>query len=299
VNAPPEPDLPLARPLPPERRPQRLGLRLPDGCPTSVYLHRPVAGAERPPVLYVHGIQSHPGWFGGSAAHLAGAGVAVYMPVRRGSGDSPAPRGDARSASHLMGDVAAACRFVQERASAERLHLVGVSWGGKVLAAYAACGGGAEVASLTLIAPGLAPRVDVPRATKLAVAASLLCCPRRRFELPLNDESLFTDNEEMRAYLRGDGMRLHRATARFLWASRRLDGLIRRAPRGAVAVPTTLILARRDRIIDNAATRSAVERLTGGAARVVELDGAHTLEFEADPTPLYDALAEAVGAATH
>jgi len=58
-------------------------------------------------------------------------------------------------------------------------------------------------------------------------------------------------------------------------------------------MPTTLLLAKRDRIIDNAATRAVVERLTAHRAVVQELDAAHVLEFEPDPQPFYAALAAA------
>ena len=277
------------------QRPERAVLRLADGYCTSVYIHRP-PGAASSAVLYVHGIQSHPGWFFGSAAHLARRGQAVFQVTRRGSGDNPSSgRGDAASAPQLLDDIDAAWDFAAEASGAQALHLLGVSWGGKLLAAYACSRPRAKAAkSLTLVAPGIVPRVDVSLATKLKIAAALVLRPRRQFEIPLSDVELFTDNEQMRDYLRSDAHRLHRATARFLRASRRLDLMLRRCPRGRLGVPTTLILARRDRIIDNAATRAAVERLTGGSAVVRELDGAHTLEFEADPGGFYEVLAEAL-----
>jgi alpha-beta hydrolase superfamily lysophospholipase len=100
----------------------------------------------------------------------------------------------------------------------------------------------------------------------------------------------------MQQRLREDPARLHRATARFLYASRELDRRLRRAPEGAIDTPTTLILAERDRIIHNERTAEAVRRLTGDRARIVRLAGAHTLEFEPDPSPLERALIAAVGA---
>jgi len=61
-----------------------------------------------------------------------------------------------------------------------------------------------------------------------------------------------------------------------------------------LTMPTTLLLARQDRIIDNAATRRTVGRLTAGRAVVEEFDGAHTLEFEQETGPYYQALAAAL-----
>jgi len=280
----------------PARRPVREGLPLADGYEAAVYVHSPPAGAEGLPVLYLHGIQSHPGWFVASAAAMAERGHHVFQATRRGSGDNPPPRGHAASADQLLGDVRTACDFVLRRTGAGRLHLVGISWGGKLAACFAA---GLDrpdmLASLTLVAPGIVPRVDLSAAAKLAVAGCLLLAPRREFAIPLNDVTLFTDNEAMWAYLRGDRHRLLRVTARFLYASRCLDAMLRRSARGAIGAATTLLLARDDRIIDNARTRQWVEHLTAGRAVVETLDGAHTLEFETAPSAFHAALLRAIG----
>jgi alpha-beta hydrolase superfamily lysophospholipase len=285
----------FAADLPDGRMPSREVLGLTDGYSTGIYVHSPPEGACGLPVLYVHGIQSHPGWFAASAAAMAAKGHAVFQVTRRGSGDNARLRGHAESASQLLQDLQTACGHVLARSGAERLHLVGVSWGGKLAACYAAqAGGSGQLASLTLVAPGIVPRVDLSAARKLAVAACLLVAPRRPFGIPLNDVELFTDNERMRRYLRTDRHRLLRVTARFLYASRRLDTVLRRAPGGAIAVPATLILARRDRIIDNERTQAEVQRLTGGRAVVEALDGCHTLEFEPDPGAFHASLIMAI-----
>jgi alpha-beta hydrolase superfamily lysophospholipase len=272
-------------PFPANLSPRRMTLRHGDGYETVVYAWPPSpTAARRLPVLQLHGIQSHPGWFGLSAAAMVSAGHTVYQVTRRGSGENALARGDAPSARRLLHDVREACQFVLRQEQCPQLHLVGISWGGK-LAACCCCdpARAADVASLTLIAPGIAPQVDLPWAKKLAVAWSLLASPRRMFDIPLSDVELFTDNPAMREYLRADPLRLHRATARFLYASRRLDRQLQRAPASSIRPPVTLILARRDRIIGNARTRAIVERLCQSKPRVVELDAAHTMEFELNP----------------
>lgn len=311
--------IPWAVRLADDRRPAKLALRLSDGYQTSIYCHRPAEaaplpkqqpnasngprpaglppapGARKLPVLFVHGIQSHPGWFVGSAGHLAELGYPVFQVTRRGSGDNAAHRGHARSARQLLDDVQTACRFVLDRTGAARLHLLGISWGGKLLTAFA-CRQDRQppIASLTLAAPGIAAQVDVAPATKIAIALALLVAPWRRFPIPLSDVELFTDNEEMRRYLRDDPCRLMTATARFLYASRRLDRMLQAAPDACLAMPVSLVLACDDRIIDNARTRQALQRLGGANLLVRELPGAHTMDFHDDPRPYYHALAEAL-----
>lgn len=278
------------RPHPPERVP----LRLSDGYETYMIVHSPPGGPGRLPVIYLHGIQSHPGWFTGSAAELARRGHTVFQVTRRGSGTNERARGHAPSAAQLLGDVRACVREATEHCGTDRVHLLGVSWGGKLAAAYVAeAGDQARMASLVLIAPGIVPRVGVAAAVKWKIALSLLLRPRRMFDIPLSDVGLFTDNLQRQAWLAGDDLRLHQATARFLYASRRLDRLLRRAGRGAISVATTLLLAARDRIIDNDRTGALVDKLTAGGAAVAELDAAHTMEFEPDPHPFYNALASA------
>ena len=264
--------------------PQRIVLRLSDGYETVLYVHRPLAGVTAElPVLQLHGIQSHPGWFGASAAAMAQAGRPVYQLTRRGSGENVAARGDAPSAGRLLEDVREAQRFILLQEKCDQLNLVGISWGGKLAACYccepqAAAG----VASLTLIAPGIVPQVDLPPIKKLAVAWSLVTNPRRLFDIPLSDVELFTDNPAKRDYLRQDPFRLHQATARFLYISRKLDLQLRRVKAGAIRPLVTLLLAKRDRIIDNARTQAMVEKLAHDKPRVTVFDAAHTLEFEVD-----------------
>jgi alpha-beta hydrolase superfamily lysophospholipase len=280
-------------------------LTLPDGYETSVWVHTPpLSVAKALPVLYMHGIQSHPGWFVGSAHAMAQAGHAVYQVIRRGSGDNTQAPGHAQSAQQLLHDVKYAAQFALNETGQDALHLVGVSWGGKLLAAYATWPKRQiQIASLTLIAPGIAPKVDMPAVTKLRIAWAILTNSTRRFDIPLNNVDLFTDNAAMRNYLSLDPFRLKQATARFLNTSRQLDRMLKRSA-GRVAgvrtdasgtsVPTTLILAKQDRIIDNAATIKKIKRLAGENLRIAELPGHHTLEFEPNPQPFYDELTDAV-----
>ena len=248
---------------------------------------KPAAAPAAPPVVYFHGIQSHPGWFVGSACEIASRcpGVKVYMPTRRGSGANKTARGDAPSATQLLDDVKSALNSINAPA-----HAIGVSWGGKLITAYQASNPTQPLLSLTLIAPGIAPQVDVSFLAKLAIATALLTNPAKLFEIPLSDVSLFTDNEPMRQYLRDDPLRLEFASARFLYASRCLDKLISNSKPQPTFPTTKLILASNDRIINNPATKKTIQRLTQNKAIIQTLPGAHTLEFEHDPTNLYNAI---------
>jgi alpha-beta hydrolase superfamily lysophospholipase len=276
--------------LPPLRR----TLTLPDGYETGLHLWQPDA-SDKLPVLFVHGIQSHPGWFTRSAEALCQAGHAVYQITRRGSGDNSIDRGHARSARQLLADVDAAAQFVLADSGAEQFHLMGVSWGGKLAAVFAGRNPSLPIASLTMIAPGLASQVAVPFSIKFAVGLNLIARPKHLLPIPLSEVELFTDNETMRQYLRDDPCRIHHATVRCLYASRCLDRMLKRLSSGCISIPTTLLLADRDRIIDNARTARITQRLTGDNATLHHYPAAHVLEFEAESGAFLAELKEAIG----
>ncbi|MDP7637126.1 MAG: alpha/beta hydrolase, partial [Phycisphaerae bacterium] len=83
------------------------------GYRTQVYHHHRTPGEpEHLGVLYLHGIQSHPGWFFASADHLGQCGYEVFQVTRRGSGANRIARGHARSAQQLLQDVEVAAEYV-------------------------------------------------------------------------------------------------------------------------------------------------------------------------------------------
>ncbi len=291
---------PLApsRPLPDEVRVEPIPVALSGAGRSPGYLFWPRRSepfaAPGQTVVGFHGIQSHPGWFVGSAGFLARRGHTVLLTTRRGSGASDQARADAESPDQLLGDVEAAMHLAADRAG-RRPHAVGISWGGKLLGAWALGRQADAAASLVLVAPGIRPRVGPTAWQKLRIAWALLTGGKtRRFELPLGDGRLFTANPEMLEYLSADAAGLRQATARFLLISRLLDRRLATARAGSIELPVTLLLASEDRIIDNAATQAALARLCRADMAVRTLLGAHTLEFQPDPGDFYRALAQAV-----
>lgn len=234
-----------------------------------------------PAVLYLHGIQSHGAWFEWSASLLAAEGAAVVLPDRRGSGLNSPARGDVRSFERWLEDLDELREWLRIETGAARLGVVGVSWGGKLALAWI-LRRRPPVDALLLIAPGVVPRVDVGAARRVAVAAALAVGGAGRFRLPLDDPELFTDEPAGQDFIRGDSLKLTRVTARFLYQSARLDRVVRRAPPNALSIPVTLVLAGRDRIIDNAGTEAQVRRVCGGGVDVCRFpDHPHTIELTA------------------
>lgn len=241
-------------------------------------------------VLYFHGIQSHGGWYEGSGAALGEAGFTVLMPDRRGSGLNQQDRGHAPSAQRLVDDSRELLAALLKENSESGAHLVGVSWGGKLCLALAT-DMPQFVRSISLVAPGLFPKIDISTMEKFRVALSLVADREKLYDIPLNDPRLFTANAERIRYVAQDELKLTQVTASFLISSRRLDRLAPRFAASDYREPVHLFLAGHDKIIDNERTKAWLRKLPVADRQITEYsESHHTLEFEPGPSDFFDCL---------
>ncbi len=258
---------------------EELQITLPDGYKAYARLFR--ASPCRGGVLFVHGIQSHCGWFEASGTRLAQAGFTVLQYDRRGSGRNTADKGHAESASQLIEDALTCADVLQEKTGFDQHHLVGISWGGKLVAAVHATKA-ERTASLTLVTPGLFPIVGVSKAEMFRIGMSMVAAPERLYDIPLNDPELFTSVPDRIEYLRQDPYQIHQATAGFYLASRRMDKIVGKLDK-ASPVPIHLVLAEDEHIIDNEKTRTFIRDLNWPATAITTYrNSRHTLEFDPD-----------------
>lgn len=254
----------------------------------------PGSAPIRGTVLYHHGIQSHCGWYEGSARKLAEAGYAVLQVDRRGSGRNLIDRGHAESAEQLAGDSHAARDELRVRSGLAEYHMVGVSWGGKlVVRAY--MDDPASVKSLTLVTPGLFPKIGVSRGEMARIGFAMLYEPERLFDIPLNDPELFTAVPRWQEFFRTDEPTLRQCTAGFYLASRRMDKTIAKLVKSP-RVPIHLFIAGDERIVDNDKTTAFIHDLDWPDCRITCFDHArHSLEFD-DPKRYFSELVAFVDA---
>jgi len=266
--------------------------RASDGYLLHVRHWRP-RGPLRGVVVALHGIQSHGGWYAYSSSRLAAAGYEVFFLDRRGSGLNRPQRGHAIHEERLLNDI----RQVLGRLSDERPDLAGVpqvltgvSWGGKLAAAYAAAHPG-DFQAVALLYPGLYSRLQPTwwHRWRLAYAASNewghVTAP-----IPLNEPELFTDSAKWRDFIHRDELALQRVSVDFLRSNLRLTKFIEDRV-ADITAPVLMMLAGRDAVIDNARNRDWFARLTTPQKRLIEYpDARHTLEFEDDPDRFIDDL---------
>lgn len=235
----------------------------------------------RTALVYVHGIESHAGWFALAATLLRDEGFDVYCLDRRGSGLNRENRGfvsgHITSYEVLFADIRAFVRPLRERY--EQVFLVGLSWGGKLALGYALAHP-EDVDGLVLITPGIRALVDVDWGTKVQIALFSKNQPEAAIRLPIQPE-MFTTTPRYLEFILEDPLRLRYATASFLWESHRLDGYVdRQMPHNHL--PVQLFLAGRDRIIDNAGVRAVLERGTPDQLEVLTYpDQTHSIQLGA------------------
>ncbi len=243
------------------------------------HCYRPV-GTPLARVVVLHGIRSHAEWYAGSCRSLAERGYEVHFLDRRGSGWNTAHRSDCPSFHRLIDDVAEFILDLRRTQAGLPLFLVGISWGGKLAVALAAKYP-TILSGIALLCPGLKPVIHPPLATRLRIALASKLRPTNRFPIPLNDPELFTASPEWRRFIDADRFGLRDATARFLFNSFRFDRFLKGEYR-KVTCPVLLMLAGKDRILDNPATRKLLAQFThSNSIRIIDYPEAeHTLEFE-------------------
>ncbi|MEZ6034310.1 MAG: alpha/beta fold hydrolase [Planctomycetaceae bacterium] len=244
-------------------------------------------------VLAMHGIQSHSGWYEASSRAMAEAGLEVYFADRRGSGLNGFQRGHAAHGLRLINDVRALRELaIQEQNIPLPVISLGISWGGKTAAAAVALHP-TEFNGLALLYPGIAPRVGPTMWQRLRLKlARSFEITKMDIPIPLRAPELFTDEPVWQQFIANDPLALHSVSSGLLNAGSDLDRILATRS-GAIQCPVLLMLAGRDRIIDNQRTQTLVT--TFGSPHVTSIcfpNARHTLEFEQDRESIFSQLTE-------
>jgi acylglycerol lipase len=250
-----------------------------DGRQLALRRYVPVV-ESRADVVILHGIISHSGWYDVSSVALAGRGFDVHALDRRGSGLNGDVPGDIDSMRTWFNDVIDYLSRIKQ--AGRPLFLLGISWGGKLAPAIAR----ARPDLLTgfgMLCPGIYARQQPGLFKRFGLGLSgRLGVHRKTVSIPLQEPELFTDSPRWQAYIRHDPLTLRRITLRFA----RQDWQLTRHVRSSAPylhLPSLLVLAGRDRIVDNLQTKRYFTQMASGDKTLLEYSNcAHTLEFEAD-----------------
>jgi alpha-beta hydrolase superfamily lysophospholipase len=209
-------------------------------------------------LIFLHGIASHAGWFGETAAHLNEHAVAVYGPDRRGSGRSGGPRGHLARYERALDDLEQMVQLVASEHPGTPVFLAASSWAAKLAVVYVAQRPG-PLSGLVLLAPGLRPRVKVSPGFRFRVLVGHLVTPMAYLPIPLTPEQ-YTANPPYLDVIRADPLRLLEATTRFFWEGVRLDRWGRRAA-ARLGLPLLVLHGEDDAMMNVPKMRRWFERL--------------------------------------
>lgn len=238
-----------------------------------------VLGAQgnRTPVILLHGLQSHSGWFAQSRTFLANLGCPVYAMDRRGSGLSEGPPGDCADYCEIMHDVRAIVDFARTRHNREKVHVFGHCFGALPATLFAA-GYPEKVMSLIQASSGLYTHVSLGLNRKLKVLWSKAARSPAHIPIPLKAE-MFTELDECVRFIREDEQRLRTATAHFYFEVLRARRYIR-AHRHLLVMPLFMASAGDDPICDTAANERFFWSLPARHKLLVRYERSrHVIEF--------------------
>ncbi len=273
----------------PGARPLRLDQHLPPVCGYAWTPPTPAAV-----LVLLHGLQSHARWFAEAAELLCDRGLAVYALDRRGSGSSPAPRGDIRRYADWFEEVGALLDHVRPRHPGVPIHLVGHCFGGAI-ALGTALRYPERVTSLVMLTPGLYVLPEYRVAERLGIVACGLLAGGTHFRVPQED-GMFSRDPEVLAWIHEDALGAKTVTARCLLQSARMMSRLRRHV-GELRVPLLVVEAARDRIADNRRNRALLDRALGDRWERLAFDAEHLLVVEPCRDALLDSLGEWAGRA--
>lgn len=241
------------------------------------------------PVLLLHGLQSHSGWFVQSAAHIASLGLPVYQIDRRGSGLSSEPRGHADSYEEMLDDVLTVARHAMKRHGAERFHLLGHCFGAIPATAF-----GVRhpelLQSLILCTPAIFTETSVYLKEALQIVKSEIS--HKHKYLPIHiDPAQFTESETYLGFIKGDGLTLKQVTTALYFQVPMARKYIEKN-QDQLTVPIFMGMAAKDTICDNGKNRQFFSELPSGRRLLITYPNAkHILEFSEDRDLFFSDLA--------
>jgi len=245
------------------------------------------------PLVMLHGLRSHSGWFVQSAGFIASLGHPVYSFDRRGSGLSKQTRGHTNGWGEIVDEVHAVVTHAAQRYGRSSVHVLGHCFGAIPVAGFA-CRHPDRVASLILPTPGVHTRVTLTPLERAQIAFLRFARPLHRIAVALEAEDL-ADLEPDRQFIKDDPLSLHELTARFyfeIFLARRF--LKRNLPR--LTTPLFMALAGRDRISDNERNTAFFDNAPSENKRLrVYPDATHILEFSREKEAFFHDLANWLG----
>ncbi|HKB54258.1 MAG TPA: lysophospholipase [Ramlibacter sp.] len=251
----------------------------------NIALHEwplPRGSAARAVVVLVHGLGEHAGRYARLAAHLNAWGFAVRGYDQYGHGESGGARGGLPTSARLLEDLADVIEATHQRLGGDLpLIVLGHSLGGLVAASLVARRG-AAIDALVLSSPALGTRLSPVQ--KLLLATLPRLAPNLTVGNGLDPRLLSHDPDVVAAY-RADPLVHDRISAR-LAQFIAVSGSFVVGHAASWNVPTLLLYAGADRLVDPSASRAFAAAAPQAVTAHCFDDLYHEIFNEPAPAPL-------------
>jgi len=245
---------------------------------TQIFYREWEGRGHRSLIVYLHGLESHLGWFIDTGNLLNKKGFHVYAVERRGSGISKAERGHIESFLVLIEDVKEAVELFRAQHSGKKIYLIGLCWGCKIAVTFAAYHQDL-IDGLILVSPAVRTRVSLPLRQKVDVIFSNIARPKKLFDVPLEDR-MFTKNPKYIEFIKKDELKLKKVTARFFFETGKMNFHFNSIAH-KIHIPVLTLLAGEDLIVDNEGVKKWFARLGSKDKTIKIYPGCyHSLQFE-------------------
>ncbi len=237
-----------------------------------------VWSAEGDAILYMHGLESHMGWFQDMAQRLKMRGLHVYAFDRRGSGLSKEEKGHIDNFKIWMNDIEDIVLLIKRDHPKKKIYLMGICGGGRFAVDYTGYKPG-SIDGLILVSPAIKTKVTLTPLKKIEVLLGSFLSPKRRMGIPLRDD-MFTTNARYIDYMKADPLKLHYLTARFYKELTLMDLYLGKKI-NKTNLPMLTVLAGDDKIVDNDAVAAWHNRLAVRDKTIKVFEGTcHFLPFQ-------------------
>lgn len=254
--------------------------------PVRYYGHE----AHGTPVLMIHGLQSHSGWFTQSANFISSLGLPVYAIDRHGSGLSKAPRGATRDFREFIHDVDVAALYAMKTHRKKQVHIIGHCLGSIGAVAYA-CLRPHSTKSLILTSPGLYTKVQPKLAHKFKIIWSRLTGLETRVPVPL-EPWMFSELDEYVSFIKKDSLSLTSVTGRFCFEVYRSRAFVKKHLLN-LTMPVWVACAGDDPIVHNEKNKLFLEKLPAQKKKYSLYAAArHILEFSSEKNNFFTDLSQ-------
>lgn len=224
-------------------------------------------------VLCIHGAESHSGWFDPLAQELQEVELDAFAYDRMGWGQSPGDNGELTSLHDIYDELCSLIYILRERY--DRIHLLGMSWGG-LYALYAANHLLPIVNTISALSPGLFLRTPFNRKTIRSSFEELFKNHRWRFALAYEPED-FSVEKNQKHFIDEDPWRQKAVGPRFVAATLLMQSVIRSPFYKKPTENVHVLLGDQDRMICTQKTAEFCEDLN---IKYRTLSGGHSLVLD-------------------